>query len=139
METFLTEHRPLLKWLGLFSTLTFFLSLLIIPWIIRRLPSDFFRHLSDRRRKEDLHPLMWLLLRSLRNFFGVGFILAGLVMLFLPGQGILTIIIGISLLDFPGKRRAKDAFLRRHAVHTSLNWIRKKEGMPPFSFDHDDE
>jgi putative transmembrane protein PGPGW len=139
METLLADYRPILKWLGLFSTATFFLSLLIIPWIIGRLPSDFFRHLRDRKKKEDHHPLMWLFLFALRHFVGTILLVAGIVMLFLPGQGILTIILGLSLLDFPGKKQAKDAFLRRHSVHTGLNWIRKKEGKPPFSFDHDDE
>jgi Trk-type K+ transport system membrane component len=139
METFLADYRPMLKWLGLFSTITFFLSLLIIPWIISRLPSDFFRHLRDHKTKEHHHPLMWILLRSLRHFLGTILLLAGILMLFLPGQGILTIILGLSLLDFPGKKKAKDAFLRRHSVHTGLNWIREKEGKPPFSFDHDDE
>jgi len=139
METFATDYGPLLKWLGLFSTITCFLSMLIIPLIISRLPADFFRHQNDRKKKEDHHPLMWILLSSLRNFFGVALILPGLIMLFLPGQGLLTIILGIGLLDFPGKRKAKDAFLRRHSVHTGLNWIRKKGGKPLFSFDHDDD
>lgn len=139
METLLTEYRPILKGLGLISTLTFFLSLLIIPWIICRLPSDFFRHLRDHKKKEEQHPLMFLLLRFLRNFFGTTLLLAGILMLFLPGQGILTIIVGIGLLDFPGKRRAKEAFVRRHSVHTGLNWIREKGGKPLFTFDHDDD
>lgn len=137
MNEFLTEYRPILKWLGLISTLTFILSLLIIPWIICRLPSDFFHHLRDHKKKENQHPLMFILLRLLRNFLGITLLLAGIFMLFLPGQGILTIILGIGLLDFPGKQRAKEAFIRRHSVHTGLNWIREKGGKPPFTFDHD--
>ncbi|MBU0945596.1 MAG: PGPGW domain-containing protein [Proteobacteria bacterium] len=138
MNTLFSEYRPIFKVLGLISTLTFFLSLLIIPWIICRLPSDFFRHLRDHKKKEDQHPLMMILLRLLRNFLGAILLLAGILMLFLPGQGILTIILGIGLLDFPGKRRAKEAFVRRHSVHTGLNWIRDKGGKPRFSFDHED-
>ncbi|MBU1140407.1 MAG: PGPGW domain-containing protein, partial [Proteobacteria bacterium] len=95
----MTEHRLILRWLGLISTLTFFLSLLIIPWIICRLPSDFFRHLREHKKKEDQHPMMLILLRLLRNFLGTILLLAGILMLFLPGQGILTIILGIGLLD----------------------------------------
>lgn len=139
MGTFFSDYGEILKWLGAVSTLTFFLSLIIIPWIICLMPSDFFRHRQQDKKKESRHPAMSTLLFFLRNLFGVVLLLAGILMLFLPGQGILTIILAIGLLDFPGKRRAKDAFLRRHSVHTGLNWIRKKGRRAPFTFDHDEE
>jgi hypothetical protein len=55
-------------------------------------------------------------------------------MLFLPGQGILTILIGASLLDVPGRQKVQDALIHRPAIQIGLNWIRQKTGHPPFHF-----
>ncbi len=40
-----------------------------------------------------------------RNLYGGLLIIAGVIMLFTPGQGLLTLLAGFLLLDFPGKRR----------------------------------
>ena len=58
-------------------------------------------------------------------------LLLGLVMLLTPGQGVLSILVGISLLDIPGKRRLELSIIRREPVHNSMNWIRAKAGRPP--------
>ena len=134
MSTFLTTYGPTLKLLGLISTATFFLSLLIIPWIIGRLKEDFFLHLHEPRIREDEHPVIFILVRVLRYSVGTFLFLAGILMLFLPGQGLLTMILGLSLLDFPGKRKAVDSLLGFKSVQKGLNWIRKKEHKTPFLF-----
>ncbi|MCF8057505.1 MAG: hypothetical protein K9K37_12820 [Desulfocapsa sp.] len=134
MKTFLATYGPTIKLLGLVSTITFFLSLLIIPWIIARLPEDFFLHIHDRRIKEDEHPVIFILVLILRYSMGSLLFFAGLFMLFLPGQGILTIVLGLTLLDFPGKQKAVDALLDFRSVQKGLNWIRKKEHKSPFLF-----
>ena len=134
METLLATYGPALKWLGLLSTATFFLSLLIIPWLIGKLPENFFLHLHEPRIREDEHPVIFYLFRFLRYSLGTILFFAGALMLFLPGQGILTIILGLSLLDFPGKRKAIDKLLSLHSVQHGLNWIRKKEHKKPFLF-----
>ncbi len=134
MRTFLATYAPTIKLLGLISTITFFLSLLIIPLIIAKLPEDFFLNIHDRKIKEDEHPMIFILVRILRYSVGSFLFLAGILMLFLPGQGILTIVLGLSLLDFPGKQKEEDALLGLRSVQKSLNWIRKKEHKKPFLF-----
>ena len=134
MQAFLDQYGSIITWLGIISTVTFFLSLLIIPWIICRLDKNFFLHLHEHTKKEDEHPAIFILLKILRYFVGSLLLLAGILMLFLPGQGILTMIIGISLLDFPGKRRLVDGILQLHPVQNSLNWIRAKGDKTQFSF-----
>jgi hypothetical protein len=54
-----------------------------------------------------------------------------MVLLLLPGQGILTLLIGISLLDFPGKRQLEKRIARERHVLKAINWIRAKAGRPP--------
>lgn len=134
MQTFLATYGQALTWLGIVSTITFFLSMFIVPLIINRLRDDFFLHLHEHKKLEDQHPVIFILLRVLRYSSGTLLLIAGILMLFLPGQGILTIILGFSLLDFPGKQKAVDKLIRLHPIQKGLNWIRKKGDKTPFLF-----
>ena len=132
---FLNEYSSLLEWLGFLSVLTFIGSLIAIPWIIARLPVNYFiRHRQLVAESHSRHPLVARLTFVLRNFVGIVFIVAGIVMLVLPGQGIITILIGISFMDFPKKHHLVDYLVRRQRVIRFLNWIRKKGKKPPFEF-----
>jgi hypothetical protein len=55
-------------------------------------------------------------------------------MLVLPGQGLLTLLIAVALLDFPGKFRLQRWVATRRGVIDSINWIRKKAGRDPLVF-----
>ena len=63
-----------------------------------------------------------------KNVLGAIFVVAGLIMLVLPGQGIFTILIGIMLLDFPGKYRLERWIVARRPVLQSINWLRQRAG-----------
>ena len=76
-------------------------SLIAIPFILVRLPTDFFDTRVPRRWMENHHPVLRLLGHLAKNVVGAIFVFAGFLMLFLPGQGILTMLIGITMLDFP--------------------------------------
>lgn len=129
------EHALLLEWLGLFSVLTFIGSLIAIPWIIGRLPENFFiRHRQVVEERHKSHPVVAKLTLVLRNAVGFFFLVAGLAMLVLPGQGIITMLIGITLIDFPRKHQVIDSLVRRPRVIKLLNWIRDKEKKQPFEF-----
>ncbi|NLX18553.1 MAG: hypothetical protein GXY53_04610 [Desulfobulbus sp.] len=125
----------LLKVLGLFSVLTFFGSLLGVPWLIGRMQSDYFlthRHRVNARHR--CHPVLALIVFCIRNGIGFCLLLAGIAMLFLPGQGVLTIIIAICLMDFPGKRRLLDRLACNPQIISALNWVRRKQGKGEFVF-----
>ena len=70
------------------------------------------------------HPVLALLLRIGKNLLGALFVGLGVAMLILPGQGILTILIGLSLLEFPYKRRLELYLISRPPVLRAVNWIR---------------
>lgn len=123
------------EWLGVLamvSLITFVLSLLIIPWIITRLPVDYFvdekRHVSSIRKQ---HPLVYLTIRVTKNVIGAILIIAGIIMLVLPGQGILTILVGVGLADFPAKFHLLRALAKKPSVYKSMNWIRNKANIEP--------
>jgi len=125
----------LLQVLGMLSGVMFVGSLLFVPWLVSRMTADcFIRHRQQVEDRLQLHPVRAYTLWFLRNFVGVVLLVAGVVMLVLPGQGILTLLIGISLMDFPGKHRLLERFVQMKQVRTSLNWMRRKAGKKEFEF-----
>ncbi len=73
-----------------------------------------------------------LLLGVAKNILGGLLVVMGVVMLFTPGQGLLTILIGLLLLNFPGKYRLERWLVLRPGVLRGLNWLRQRRGHRPF-------
>jgi hypothetical protein len=116
-----------------FSALTFLASLVGVPYFLSRLPSDYFsrRERSALGIPEGPMPPFRVALRVLRNLLGLVLVLLGIAMLVLPGQAIVTIIIGVFLMDFPGKRRFERWVIARPRVMRTLNSLRLRAGQPP--------
>jgi hypothetical protein len=108
-------------------------SLIAIPFILVRLPTDFFATRVPRRWMENHHPVLRLLGHIVKNVVGAIFVFAGFLMLFLPGQGILTMLIGVTMLDFPGKRQLEAKMIGQPAVLCAINTMRQKFGKPPLT------
>lgn len=128
------------EWLGVLlivSILSFVGSLILIPVILIRLPADYFMPQYSHRWLQGHHPLLRVLGHVLKNVTGVVFLCAGLAMLVLPGQGLLTILIGLSFLDFPGKRRLEAAVLGQPTVLRTINALRARFGRPPLIILHE--
>ena len=119
-------------WLTGISLATFVISTLSLPWLLTRLPEDYFDETVPAVRPPwpRSHALYWAC-RLLKNLLGFALLLAGIVMLVTPGQGILTILAGLWLMDLPGKRRWERWLISRPQVLVSINWIRQKSGHPP--------
>jgi hypothetical protein len=117
--------------LTILSIVFFVSSLIAIPFILIRLPTDFFDIRVPRPWMEDHHPVLRVIGHLVKNLVGVIFLFAGFLMLFLPGQGILTMLIGISMLDFPGKRKLEARMIGQPAVLGAINSMRQKFGKPP--------
>jgi hypothetical protein len=69
-----------------------------------------------------------------KNLLGALLLVAGILMLVLPGQGILTILAALALLDFPGKRHIEMSILHIPMLLRSINWLRRRAGQAPLSF-----
>ena len=117
--------------LGILSVVFFIGTLIAIPIIMVRLPVDYFDERKHRQWLETRHPIVRITAYVLKNLVGIVFLLAGIAMLFLPGQGVLTILLGISLMDFPGKRKLERKLIGRPAVLGTINKIREKFGRAP--------
>ncbi len=106
-------------------------SLIAIPFILVRLPADFFDVRVPRPWMENHHPVLRVLGHVLKNVIGVIFVFVGFLMLFLPGQGVLTMLIGITMLEFPGKRNLEAKLIGQPTVLNAINSMRDKFGKPP--------
>lgn len=131
MEALLTKE--VLLTLFVLSVVGFVGSLIAIPFILVRLPSHYFDERHPRAWMENHHPILRLVGHILKNLVGAVFLVAGVAMLFLPGQGILTMLIGLSLIDFPGKRRLEGKLVGQPSVLRTINSVRKKFGQPPLT------
>jgi hypothetical protein len=116
--------------LTVLSIVFFVGSLIAIPFILVRLPADFFDIRVPRPWMEDHHPVLRVLGHLVKNMVGAIFLFVGFLMLFLPGQGILTMLIGISMLDFPGKRKVEAKLIGQPTVLHAINGMREKFGKP---------
>ncbi len=115
------------------SFVTFAVSLVILPLIIARIPGDYFLETTPGFL-QTLPLLPRICLLVIKNMAGVVLMATGIIMLFIPGQGLLTIIVGVALMNFPGKKRLELMLLRMRKIRRVLNWIRKKKGVREFMF-----
>lgn len=127
------QLQTLLQYLAGFSAVTFLISIICIPLLISRLPSDFFlRYAPGRLPVQRKITAGYILVFLLKNSLGFALLCAGIAMLFLPGQGLITIILSLSLISFPYKNQFIYALTSRSSVQTSLDWIREKTKKPSF-------
>ncbi len=131
--SYAADYASLFILLSGISFLAFILSLMLIPVVIGKMPEDYFTKKQTRLLKARSLWIRWFLFVVI-NVVGLIFVMAGLIMFFIPGQGILTMVLGLALMSFPGKRRIESAVIMQPKVQQALNWIRKKRGMADFQF-----
>ncbi len=134
LNDWFSANETLLFWVGVGSSAMLVGSILALPWLVGQIPENYFRHPQEPVAPAlQEHPLLRLLLHLLRNVVGGILIIAGFLMLFLPGQGLLTLLLGIMLCHFPGKYRLEQWFIRQPGILGALNWFRERGNHPPLS------
>jgi len=81
-------------------------GLVIIGYVLLKLPSSYVRHRGRQHFWGDKHPALRCGAAALKNFLGVFLLVVGVILALpgVPGPGVLTIFVAVLLLDFPGKR-----------------------------------
>jgi len=124
-----TEYAGWLQLIAVSSLIMLAISLALLPYLVARLPVD---HFCQQSRLQ--HPItsQQALLRILRNLLGLILLFAGLLMLLLPGQGLLTLVLALLLLDYPQKKKIERSLLQQKTIFNGLNWLRKKAKVAAF-------
>jgi hypothetical protein len=105
-------------------------TLAVAAAIVVRLPPTYFADDAGHATRGT----SWRSLRGLiRNACGLVLVVVGLLMSIpgIPGQGLLTVLIGLMLVDFPGRRRLEKSLARRRGILGAMNRIRARFGHPP--------
>ena len=113
------------------------LSFGAIAIVMVKIPANYF----SSHYKRDFLPGSSFIVRwgavIAKNIFGVFLILLGIALSLpgVPGQGVLTILLGLIMLDIPGKRPLEARIIKRPAVLAAINNLRAKYGKPPLELD----
>ena len=134
----LTDWLPELTWrnvgLGvLVVVVTFVVATGVVSFVVVKLPATYFHPDHDREILKDKHPaIRWAGIIG-KNLAGVILIVLGVVMSLpgIPGPGLVTILFGVMLVDFPGRRWLEYKIVSRPAVQKTINNLRKRFGKKP--------
>lgn len=118
---------------------SFVLSLAAVLFLLVQLPATYFLDSHSRHLWIDQHPVIRWSGLILKNLLGGALVIVGGVLSLpgIPGQGLLTVLLGLVLLDFPGKRRLERALLRRRQIGGGINRVRQRFGKPPLELPQD--
>ena len=111
------------------SIVFFLLTTGVTIGILVRLPADYF---INRVATECQYGRA---LFTLRNSAGLIVIVFGLILLLplVPGPGLAIVLLGLSIMNFPGKTKMEIRILKFPKVLHAINAIRKRFGREPFS------
>lgn len=128
---------PYVLWGSAVFVVTFALSLGAVGVVLVLLPATYFLDRHNRDFWIDRHPVIRWSGRIAKNLAGLILIVIGVALSVpgIPGQGLLTILIGLLLVDFPGKRRLERKLVRRPGISARINRWRARFGRPPLVLD----
>ena len=126
--------RVAVMWVAISTTIAV-AGAMLAGWVLIRMPADYFceHHAHSFWPGSVKHPILrwsgWIG----KNLLGVLVIVGGAIMALpgVPGPGLLTILFGVMLLDFPGKRRLERRFISIPVVLSAVNRLRHRHGKPP--------
>ena len=112
---------------------SFFVNLAIVSFILVKLPADHFSKSRKTKFWAGPRPAIHAAKVIGKNIGGVLLVALGIVLSLpgVPGQGLLTVLLGIMLLDFPGRHRLEQKLLSKPSIVNSINRLRKRFDKPP--------
>jgi hypothetical protein len=128
--------RSLAIGVGIF-VVTFSANLALVSLILVKIPADYFQDSARSKFMANKSPVVRLLAIIGKNLAGVLLVVLGILLSLpgVPGQGVLTILLGIMLLDFPGRRSLERRIVGRPKVFNAINKLRRRFGKPPLVLD----
>ncbi|HKX83029.1 MAG TPA: hypothetical protein VJL58_02320 [Pyrinomonadaceae bacterium] len=111
------------------------LNILVIGFVFVKIPPHYF---SSHYQDDFLPNSSWITRWGavvLKNLAGLFMVIVGIIQLVGPGQGILSILTGLILMDIPGKRPLEARIVKRPTVLAAINKLRAKYGREPLVVD----
>lgn len=132
LQEWLNTHQEILWPAGFLSLAFLVLGLVLLPVIVVRLPSDYLVQGNRTFRKRFARMTIFgRIVLLVKNLFGGLLVLAGIIMLVTPGQGILSMVVGLGLMDFPRKQRLLRRTVGRKGLLRTINRFRARFARPP--------
>lgn len=138
----LSDFYQSLTWSNVLLTLGLFLvsliaSTLAVAIVMVKIPDNYF---SETHQREFMPGSSWFVRWGaliLKNVLGVVLIILGILLSLpgVPGQGFLTILLGLIMLDIPGKRPLEARIIKIPKVLSAINGLRARYNKPPLILD----
>ena len=125
----LTQNTLLVTSIAGVSFVLLFLTVVATPRLVAKLPKEYFLY---RREHRDAKQTGLSVVMIIRTAVGVVLILAGFLLMLTPGPGLVVLLAGLSITEFPGKHKLLVTIATHPSVFRSLNWMREKQEVLPF-------
>ena len=133
-----TDWLPEFTWrnvgLGaLIVVVTFVVATGIVSFVVVKLPATYFHPDHDREILKGKNPaIRWAAIIG-KNLAGVLLVVLGVVLSLpgIPGPGLVTILFGVMLVDFPGRRWLEHKLVSQPRIQKGINDLRKRFGKKP--------
>jgi hypothetical protein len=124
MEQWMSKDTML--WVSTVSGVLLLAMAIIIPWLIVRMPDDYFSKPQRYNWLGRKPAPVRIPLRILKNVLAAALVILGVVMFLTPASGLFPILLGVALADVPGKSKLQRWILGRKTIRKSMNWLRRK-------------
>ena len=116
---------------------TLLASLALVTIVLVKIPADHFKKGHHTKFWSGPRPALRAAGIIGKNILGILLVVLGIILSIpgVPGQGLLTVLLGIMLLDFPGKARLEQKLLNRPGIVNTINRVRERFKKPPLQFD----
>lgn len=128
--------RGVLMGVGIFL-ITFAANLVLVSVILVKIPANYFQESRNSTFLKGHSPVVRVMAIIGKNLAGVLLVVLGVLLSLpgVPGQGVLTILLGIMLLDFPGRRRFERWIVSRPKIFNTINKLRNRFNKQPLVLD----
>ena len=118
--------KETLLWVSTASGIGLLILAIVIPWLIVKMPVDYFSHPKRYNRLDRKPAMVRIPLRILKNILAIVLLVLGGIMFLTPASGLFPILLGVVLADSPGKHKLERWILCRDSIRNSMNWLRRK-------------
>jgi hypothetical protein len=112
-------------------------SFIAIGVVMVKIPANYF---SSHYQQDFMPGSPWIVRWGAviaKNVLGFLLVILGIVLSLpgVPGQGFLTILLGLIMLDIPGKRPLEARIIKRPTILAAVNELRARYNKPPLEMD----